>query len=195
MTFWIKILGGKDILMKLIILDRDGVINQDSDEYIKSPEEFIPIPGSLDAIARLNRAGYTVVVATNQSGVARGLYDESMLAQMHKKLARLLIEKGGRIDGIYYCPHGPEDNCDCRKPKTGLLNQIAEQTGAELRGVYAVGDSLRDIQAAQKVDARPVLVKTGKGIRTLSAGSPDLVNVPVYDDLATFVDDLTEKES
>ena len=135
--------------MKLIILDRDGVINEDSDDYIKSTDEFIPLPDSLEAIARLNHAGYTVMVATNQSGIARGLFSIDTLNAIHSKLRRELSTYGGRVDGIFFCPHGPDDHCDCRKPAPGLLYEIAERTGRSLEGVPAVGDSLRDIQAAQ----------------------------------------------
>lgn len=179
--------------MKIIILDRDGVINYDSDDYIKSVDEFVPIPGSLQAITRLNRAGYHVYVATNQSGIARGYYDEHTLQLMHDKLARLLDEQGGTLDGIFYCPHGPDDNCDCRKPLTGLLDRIAHVTGQSLEGVTVVGDSLRDIQSARAVGARPCLVKTGKGQRTLDKGE-GLEGVPVYDDLAQCVDALLAGE-
>ncbi len=178
--------------MKLIILDRDGVINEDSDAYIKSVEEFIPLPGSLEAIARLKQAGYTVAVATNQSGIARGFYDEATLAAMHDKLARLLAEKGGAIDYIAYCPHGPDDNCDCRKPMPGLLQQIQQHFAVDLTGVPVVGDSLRDLQSARTMGARPILVKTGKGRRTLEKGE-GLEGVPLYDDLAAVVASLVKE--
>ena len=173
--------------MKLIILDRDGVINYDSDNYIKSVDEFIPLPGSLEAIAKLNQAGYQVFVATNQSGIARGFYDETILQQMHNKLASLLKEKGGHIDGIFFCPHGPDDHCDCRKPKPGLYQQISEHTGVSLAGIPVVGDSLRDLQAAQAVGATPYLVRTGKGERTIAKGE-GLEGVTIYNDLADFVE-------
>ena len=163
-------------MTKTIILDRDGVINQDSDAYIKSPDEWLPIPGSLDAIARLNRAGFRVVVATNQSGVARGYFDLSMLQQ------------------IFFCPHGPDDHCDCRKPKSGLLQQIAEQFRIDLTGVPAIGDSLRDLQAAEEVGAQPILVLTGKGEKTLQALHGD-TRVPVYRDLAAAVDALLQTDA
>ncbi len=175
--------------MKLIILDRDGVINQDSDNFIKSPEEWIAIPGSLEAIARLNQAGYRVVVATNQSGVGRGLFDIEALHRIHEKLRCELTAAGGSIDAIFYCPHRPEDDCACRKPRPGLLLDIASRLQALLSGVPAVGDSLRDIQAAQAVGARPILVKTGKGQRTLD-GQNDLGDVAVYEDLAATVETL-----
>ena len=177
--------------MNLIILDRDGVINEDSDEYIKSSEEFVPLPDSLEAIARLNHAGYTVMIATNQSGVARGLFSIETLNAIHSKLRRELSTYGGRIDGIFFCPHGPDAACECRKPSPGLLYEIAERTGQSLQNVPAVGDSLRDIQAAQAVGAAPVLVKTGKGMRTLQQ-THGLAGVPVFNNLAEFVDDLLE---
>lgn len=180
--------------MKMIILDRDGVINYDSDEYIKTVDEFVPLPGSLQAIARLSKAGYKVYVATNQSGIARGYYDEAILQQMHDKLTELLAAEGGHIDGIFYCPHGPDDQCDCRKPLPGLMHQIATHTGRSLQGVPVVGDSLRDLEAARQVGATPYLVKTGKGQRTLAKGK-GLENVQVFDDLAAVVDFLLATEN
>ena len=180
--------------MRLIILDRDGVINEDSDDYIKSPEEYIPIPGSLEAIARLNQAGYTVVVASNQSGIGRGYFDVNTLNAMHDKLKRLLAEVQGHVDGIFYCPHTPEDHCDCRKPAPGLYHQISQQFHVDLTGVPVIGDSLRDIESARAVGAQPVLVRTGKGMRSLAAGK-GLDGVPVYDDLASAVDAIVNIES
>lgn len=175
--------------MRLIILDRDGVINEDSDAYIKAPEEWIPIPGSTEAIARLNRADYRVVVATNQSGIARGLFDLETLANIHAKMLRMVTQAGGRIDSIFFCPHGPNDGCNCRKPKPGLLLEIAKRLGVSLNGVPAVGDSLRDLQAAQRGGALPILVRTGKGRETLEREEvPD--DVPIFDDLSRFVDYL-----
>ena len=169
---------------KLIILDRDGVINYDSDRYIKSPEEWHPIPGSLEAIARLNQAGYQVVVATNQSGVARGLFDMSTLNAIHNKMIQSLSQVGGRIDGIFFCPHSNEANCNCRKPKTGLFEEITKVFNVSLKNVPAVGDSLRDLEAASKMQAQPILVLTGKGEKTLKQGNlpketkvePDLIH-------------------
>ncbi len=175
--------------MQLVILDRDGVINEDSDNYIKSVDEFVPLPGSLAAITRLNRAGYTVAVATNQSGVGRGLFDLATLRAMHDKLARLLEEEGGRVDRVFYCPHSPDDACDCRKPLPGLMHQIAKYYAVPLTGVPVIGDSLRDLDAARAVGARPLLVKTGKGQQTLAVAE-GLDDVPVYADLAAVVDDL-----
>ncbi len=152
---------------KLILLDRDGVINEDSDHYIKSVDEWRPIPGSLEAIARLNRAGYHVVVITNQSGIAKGLFDLETLAAMHNKMIRLATEVGGKIDAIFFCPHGPELQCSCRKPKPGMFEEVALRYNVSLEGVIAVGDSLRDLQAASAVGCKTFLVKTGKGTRSL----------------------------
>jgi len=175
--------------MKLIILDRDGVINQDSDDYIKSVDEFIPLPGSVEAMARLHRAGYSIAIATNQSGIARGYYDIDTLHLMHDKLSRLLAAQGGQVDGIFYCPHGPDDECECRKPKPGMLLDIQRRFDVDLQGVPVVGDSLRDLQAARAVGAQPILVRTGKGERTI-AKNEGLEGVPVFDDLAQAVDEL-----
>lgn len=179
----------------LVILDRDGVINQDSDDFIKSAEEFVPIPGSLEAIARLNQAGFQVAIATNQSGVARGLFDLATLESMHDKLRRLLAAVDGHIDGIFYCPHSPDAGCECRKPLPGLLEQIAEHFATNLEDVPVIGDSLRDLESAIAVGARPILVRTGKGERSLmnlAAASVDtrLKTVPVYQDLAETVEAL-----
>lgn len=179
--------------MKLIILDRDGVINYDSDEYIKSVAEFRPLPGSLDAIARLKQAGWTVAVATNQSGIARGLYDEATLQAMHEKLARLLAAHGASIDYITWCPHGPDAACACRKPLPGMYEDIARHFGVDLQDVPVVGDSFRDLQAARAVGARPILVRTGKGARTLT-GDHDLADIPVYADLAAAVTALLQEK-
>jgi D-glycero-D-manno-heptose 1,7-bisphosphate phosphatase len=176
--------------MNLIILDRDGTINEDSDDYIKSPDEWIPVPGSIEAIGRLSRAGYRVVVVTNQSGVGRGYYDMDMLNRIHNKLMDAVREQGGQIAGIFFCPHKPEDDCDCRKPRAGLFEEIAQRMNTSLGGVYAVGDSERDIVAATAGGASPVLVRTGKGERALATASPALEGVPVFDSLATFVDHL-----
>ena len=173
----------------LIILDRDGVINEDSDAYIKSLEEWIPLPGSIDAIARLSKAGYTVAVATNQSGIARGYYDEAVLQQMHDKLNELVQAKGGKIACIVHCPHGPDDTCDCRKPLPGLVHQIERLLGVSAQGGYMVGDSLRDLEAGQAAGCHGVLVRTGKGEKTLQKGA-GLEGCSVFDDLSAFVDSL-----
>ncbi|MDH5600819.1 MAG: D-glycero-beta-D-manno-heptose 1,7-bisphosphate 7-phosphatase [Gammaproteobacteria bacterium] len=176
--------------MKLVILDRDGVINQDSDNFIKSVDEFIPLPGSIKAIARLKHAGYQVYIATNQSGIYRGFYDEATLHAMHEKLAILLKEHDAEIDGIEFCPHGPDDHCNCRKPKAGMYLNIAKRAGlTNLSEALVVGDSLRDLQAAQSVNAKPHLVRTGKGERTIKKGE-GLNGIPVYNDLADFVKQL-----
>ena len=179
-------------MIKLIVLDRDGVINEDSDQYVKSPQEFVPIKGSLEAIASLNSAGYTVVVATNQSGIARGLFTLDVLEGMHQKLNDLLGKHNGRIDKIYFCPHGPEDNCDCRKPLPGMLEQILKDYPVEPGSVIAVGDSLRDLQAAKAVGMVPVLVRTGKGVITEPEiqDSVDLRDLKIFDDLQQLVNSL-----
>jgi D-glycero-D-manno-heptose 1,7-bisphosphate phosphatase len=156
--------------MQLIILDRDGVINYDSDQFIKSPEEWKPIPGSLEAIARLNQAGYRVVVSTNQSGVGRGLFDMPTLNAIHDKMHKSCALVGARIDAVFFCPHTADSHCHCRKPKPGMLEEIAERYNVSLSGVPAVGDSLRDLQSAVAVGAQPYLVLTGKGTKTQTAG-------------------------
>lgn len=174
---------------KLIILDRDGVINEDSDEFIKSPEEFIPIEGSCQAIVRLKQSNYNVVIATNQSGLGRGLFDIEMLNKIHLKMHLELASMGVNLDGIFFCPHHPDENCDCRKPKPGLFYDISQRFKIDLESAIAVGDSLRDIQAAKIAGALPVLVKTGKGSKTARKKS-SLVGVPVYKNLAAVVDDI-----
>lgn len=178
----------------VIILDRDGVINEDSDNYVKSPEEWNPIPGSLEAMARLTQAGYRIAICTNQSGIARGYYDISTLNAMHEKMHTLLTPLNGRVDAIFYCPHGSDDHCDCRKPLPGLLYQVAERFQIELAGVPVVGDSLRDLQAAQAVEAMPILVRTGKGPRTLAKqdafAAMGLIHPIIHDNLADYVDSL-----
>ncbi len=174
---------------KLVILDRDGVINQDSDEYIKSPDEWKPIEGSLEAIARLNQAEYRVVVITNQSGLARGLFMLDDLNQIHQKMHEQLAEVNGRIEAIFFCPHSNKENCNCRKPRTGLFQELANCLGIPLTNIPAVGDSLRDLQAASAVGAQPILVLTGKGRQTLRL-KEELYNIPVYDNLAAFVDNF-----
>lgn len=180
--------------MKLIILDRDGVINEDADDYIKSSEEWIPIPGSLEAIARLNHAGYRVMVATNQSGLRRGLLDMEALNRIHEKMHRLVYEAGGSIDAIFFCPDTDDANYD-RKPNPGMLKDIGQRLKMKLEDVPAVGDSLRDLKAAQAVGAKPILVLTGKGEHTLSE-NPDLQvqGIWVFDDLAAVVDFILAKK-
>ena len=156
--------------MKLVILDRDGTINQDSDQYIKSPAEWKPIPGSLEAIARLTQGGWRIVVATNQSGIARGLFDMSTLNAIHAEMHRVVNLAGGRIDAIFFCPHAADSNCECRKPKPGLLREIGSRLDIELAGVPVIGDSRKDVEAAAAVRAKPYLVLTGKGRKTRDAG-------------------------
>ena len=156
--------------MKLVILDRDGTINQDSDQYIKSPQEWKPIPGSLEAIARLTQGGWRCVVATNQSGIARGLFDMATLNAIHAEMHRAVNQAGGRIEAIFFCPHAADSNCECRKPKPGLLREIGQRLDVELAGVPMIGDSLRDLQAAATAGCKPWLVLTGKGKKTRDAG-------------------------
>lgn len=156
--------------MKLVILDRDGVINEDSPHYIKSPSEWVAIPGSLEAIALLNQNGFKVAVATNQSGVSRGIYDMATLNAIHDKMHRALAQLGGRIDAVFYCPHANEHNCNCRKPKSGMFEDIGRRFGLDLNDVPCVGDSLRDLVAGAHVGCHPILVRTGKGEETLAAG-------------------------
>jgi len=180
---------------KLIVLDRDGVINHDSDEYIKSPKEWIPIDGSLEAIARLNHANYHVAIATNQSGIARKLFTLDTLIDMHNKMYRLVEEVGGHIDMIAFCPHMPRDDCDCRKPKPGMLIDIAKRFNTNLGDIQVIGDSLRDLQAASAVNAKPILVKTGKGEKVVELlNESGLGDIPVFNNLATATDYLLESK-
>ncbi len=178
-------------MSRFVLLDRDGVINDDSDEYIKSPEQWRPLPGSLEAIALLNRHGFQVAVITNQSGVARGFLDEATLAQIHAKMRREAQAHGGRITAVYYCPHGPDSACPCRKPKPGLLKQFAADWQANLAETVMVGDAFRDVQAAWAAGAQAVLVKTGKGLKTL-AENPHL-DVPIFDTLYDAAQFLSQK--
>ncbi|GAW87018.1 D-glycero-D-manno-heptose 1,7-bisphosphate phosphatase [Bathymodiolus platifrons methanotrophic gill symbiont] len=166
---------------KYVLLDRDGVINHDSGNFIKSPDEWLPIDNSLEAIALLHRNGYQVVVITNQSGVGRGLYSDAILTDMHRKMARLTEAVGGKINHIYYCPHLPDAGCDCRKPKPGMLLQFSQDANVALDDIYFIGDSLRDIEAGIAAGAKPLLVKTGNGEKTLAA-NPDL-NIPTFENL------------
>jgi D-glycero-D-manno-heptose 1,7-bisphosphate phosphatase len=175
--------------MKLIVLDRDGVINHDSDTYIKSADEWIPIEGSLEAIARLNHGGYTVVIASNQSGIARGYFDIETLSAMHRKMDNLLASVGGRIDAVFFCPHGPEDGCSCRKPKPGMLLEIGQRFNVPLSNVIFIGDSVADIKAATSANAKTMLVRTGKGIKAEKILRVECkATIPVYDDLAAAVE-------
>ncbi len=178
---------------KLIVLDRDGVINVDSAQYIKSPDEWRAIPGSLEAIARLNHAGYRVVVATNQSGIGRGLFDMGMLNAIHEKMHKALSDAGGRLDAVFFCPHTADACCECRKPRPGMILEIGQRFNAELTGVPCVGDSLRDLQAADAVGAQPMLVLTGKGETTLRDGNFPK-NTVIFPDLAFAVSALLTSE-
>jgi len=177
--------------MKLVILDRDGVINYDSAEFIKKPEEWKPIPGSLSAISRLHEAGYRVIVATNQSGVGRGLLDITALNAINDKMHKALAQVGGRIDAVFYCPHAQDAGCNCRKPKPGLFEDIAGRFNTDLADVPCIGDSLRDLQAAAQVGAQPILVLTGKGKQTRKAGNLP-ANTLTYADLNEAVKAITE---
>ncbi len=173
--------------MRPIVLDRDGVINVDSDQYIKSAKEWVPIEGSIEAIALLSNKGFNVFVATNQSGVGRGFFTEQTLAEMHTKLTDLVDEAGGRVSGIAYCPHLPEDNCNCRKPSTGLLSDIEARFQCSLPGAYFVGDSISDIIAAKTYGCVPILVRTGKGENTLlTIAETENNDIDVYSNLAEF---------
>jgi D-glycero-D-manno-heptose 1,7-bisphosphate phosphatase len=179
-----------EAMTKLIILDRDGVINYDSDAFIKSPDEWLPLPGSLEAIARLNQAGYRVVVATNQSGVGRGLFDMATLNAIHQKMHASAQQLGADIDAVFFCPHTQDDNCDCRKPKSGMMLEIARRFDINLRlGVVTVGDSLRDLQAGFVVGCIPYLVLTGKGEKTVAKGGLP-PGTKIFADLAAVVDSL-----
>lgn len=177
--------------MRLVILDRDGVINQDSAHYIKDPTEWHPIPGSLNAIAQLNQAGVTVAVATNQSGIARGLLDTATLDAIHTRMQAELAALGGQIDHLVYCPHGPDAGCTCRKPAPGLYHQIAAHFDCELTGIPVVGDSARDLAAAVRAGAHPVRVLTGNGRQT--AQEPAWAHIPVFADLQRTVSYLLEQ--
>lgn len=175
----------------LVILDRDGVINKDSAEFVKSADEWHALPGSLEAIGKLTRAGWRVVVATNQSGLARGKFNYAALSAMHRKCQRALDKIGGRIDGWFFCPHAPDDNCQCRKPRPGLYRQIEHAVGQSVAGVPAIGDSMRDLTAARAAGAKPILVQTGNGVRTGEQLDAKW-HVPVYPDLAAAVEALLE---
>jgi len=184
--------------IKLIILDRDGTINEDRDDFVKAPDEWIPIPGALEAIARLNHAGWHTVVATNQSGLGRGTFDMATLNAMHAKMNHLLAKHGGKIDAVFFCPHAPEEACNCRKPLPGLFEQIGERFGVSLRDVAVVGDTLRDLQAGVAVGCRPHLVRTGKAaamtepeIEALRAQVPQ---TQVHADLSAFAEYMIRKE-
>ena len=189
-------------MSKLVILDRDGVINEDADDFVKSVQEWLPIPGSIDAIARLCSHGFIVAVATNQSGIGRGLFTVDTLDAMHENLCELVQEAGGTIATIAYCPHKPEDLCDCRKPQSGLFDEIADTLGMDLAGAWVIGDSLRDLQAGLARGCLPVLVRTGKGLSTermldedpsILEDNPDLAQLMVCEDLAEAADLLIQQ--
>jgi D-glycero-D-manno-heptose 1,7-bisphosphate phosphatase len=186
-------MAGRLAARGLLILDRDGVINRDSREFVKNVDEWQPIPGSIEAIADLSKAGYTVVVASNQSGLARGLFDRKALRAMHRKLRRLVAAQGGHIDRIVVCPHGPDDGCRCRKPAPGLLQRLARHYGTSLDGVPAVGDSLRDLEAAAAAGAVPILVRTGNGKAVARRLPKSLRSVSVFDNLAAVADALLKR--
>ncbi len=183
--------------MKLVILDRDGTINIDSDDYVKSPEEWLPLPGALEAIARLNHAGWRVVIASNQSGLGRGLFDVAALNAMHAKMHKLLAAVGGRVDAIFYCPHGPEESCSCRKPLPGLFEQISARFGVPLKGVPTAGDTLRDLQAGAAAGCEPHLVLTGKSARHRNGPPPEGLpaGTVLHHDLAAFAEFLIERSA
>ena len=184
--------------MKLIILDRDGTINEDRDDFVKSPDEWVPLPGALEAIARLNHSGWHTVIATNQSGLGRGTFDMATLNAMHTKMNQLLAKQGGRIDAVFFCPHAPDEGCLCRKPLPGLIEQIGERFGVNLADVHVVGDTLRDLQAGAAVGCQPHLVRTGKAgrldavqIESLCAQVP---GTQLHADLAAFAEHMVREE-
>ena len=184
--------------IKLIVLDRDGVINKDSSSFIKTLDEWLPIKGSLEAIARLSQAGYDVIIITNQSGIGRGLFSADMLAQIHVRMIDYVQQHGGKIQSILFCPHHPDDGCTCRKPLPGLYHELAARLNISFNDVYSVGDSIRDLQAAKSAGAKPVLVKTGNGKASFKKIQNDstieLADTPVFDNLATFTDALLKAE-
>jgi D-glycero-D-manno-heptose 1,7-bisphosphate phosphatase len=184
--------------MKLIVLDRDGTINQDRDDYVKSPEEWVPIPGALEAIARLNHAGWHTVVATNQSGIGRGLFDMATLNAMHLKMHQALAKHGGRIDAVFFCPHAPEEGCSCRKPMPGLIQQIHERYGVEAADVPVVGDVLRDLQAGAAAGSPTHLVRTGKTAKMsdaqIAAICAQVPGTHVHSDLDAFAEWMIRHE-
>jgi len=181
--------------MKLVILDRDGTINSDSEDFVKSPDEWMPLPGALEAIARLNQAGWHVVIASNQSGLGRGLFDVAALNAMHAKMYKMLAVLGGRVDAVFYCPHSPEEECVCRKPQPGLFEQIGTRFGVPLKGVPTAGDSLRDLQAGAAAGCEPHLVLTGKSERYRDGPPPDGLpaDTRIHRDLSGFADFILDR--
>ncbi len=179
---------------KLIVLDRDGVINQDSADYVKTPAEWHALPGSLEAIARLNHAGWRVVVASNQAGIGRGIFDFDALFAIHDKMQRQLAELGGHIDGIFFCPHAPDAGCDCRKPAPGMLRDIGKRLQVDMKGVPFVGDSIRDLEAAVAAGAHPILVRSGNGTEHEANATAAFANLLVFDDLAAVAASLLDRK-
>ena len=184
-------------ILRLVILGRDGILNVYREDHVKSPDEWEPIPNALEAVARLNHAGWHTVVATNQSGIGRGMIDMASVNTVHQRMMQRLAEAGGRLDAVFFCPHTPEDDCDCRKPKPGLMKQIAQRYGIELRTVPMVADTLRDLQAAHAAGCEPHLVRTGRAAALTDKQVVEIVQqVPmteVHDDLGEFVDFLLER--
>ncbi|ABE46093.1 D-alpha,beta-D-heptose 1,7-bisphosphate phosphatase [Polaromonas sp. JS666] len=183
--------------MKLVILDRDGTINSDSDDFVKTPEEWLPLPGALEAIARLNHAGWHVVIASNQSGLGRGLFDVASLNAIHAKMNKMLAALGGRVDAVFYCPHSPEESCNCRKPLPGLFEQIGARFGVPLKGVPTAGDSLRDLLAGAAAGCEPHLVLTGKSAQYRNGVPPEGMppGTLVHRDLSAFADFILERSA
>lgn len=177
--------------MQLIILDRDGVLNQDSDEYVKSVDEWLPLPGSMEAVGRLCQAGYTIAIATNQSGIARGYFNLAELHAMHTKMEQLAADFGGHFAHIAYCPHGPDDQCSCRKPLAGLIHEIEQNLQVSAADAWMIGDSIRDLEAGIKAGCKVALVRTGKGLKSeQKLAENGLENTPIFADLASFADSL-----
>ncbi len=173
--------------MRLLVIDRDGVINEEAEDFVKTPAEWIPIPGSLEAIARASKAGVRCVVMSNQSGLARGLLNIETLNAIHRKMSNMLWKMGGSVEAVFFCPHGPDEGCACRKPRPGMLEQIQKRTQVPFHAMAVIGDRATDVEAAQTVNAQPVLVKTGHGQATLESDI-DLRGTLVYDTLASAVD-------
>jgi D-glycero-D-manno-heptose 1,7-bisphosphate phosphatase len=184
-------------VVKLVILGRDGILNVFRDDHVKSPDEWEPIPGALEAVAQLNHAGWHVVLATNQSGIGRGMIDMASVNAVHAHMLKRLMAVGGRLDAVFFCPHAPEDQCDCRKPLPGLMKDIARRYGIDLRNVPMIADTLRDLQAAQAAGCEPHLVCSGRAAALDEAGIGQIVaQVPgtqVHADLPAFVDHLLRR--
>ena len=186
---------------KLVILGRDGILNVFRDDHVKAPDEWVPIPGALEAVAQLNQAGWHAVIATNQSGIGSGMVEMASLNAVHRHMMQLLAEKGGRIDAVFFCPHGPNDHCDCRKPLPGLMHQIADRYGLDdqMANVPMVCDTLRDVQAAQAAGCEPHLVRTGRATALSPEQLAQCANaatpVHVHEDLAAFVAFLLHRQN